>query len=211
LPEYAVNAARKVTRNIAFFVAFVCLLALGAVSAARAQVVVNGATIEPAFARRLAASIGGVARDGNYWYDRATGAFGVFGQATLGFLPPGLALGGPLSPHASGGGDGRFGGVFINGRELHPQDIAGLQQMIGQVVPGRYWVDAQGTFGLEGGAPLGNLHALAQSRGARAPRGSTPSTCGNDVSCMNSHSWLGDNYFSDGKTGCIVMDGEISC
>jgi len=102
--------------------------------------------------------------DGAYWYDPRTGAAGRWGGPTLAFLPPGLTLGGPLPADASGGGQGNLTGVFINGRELHPVDVAGLQQLLGQVWPGRWWVDAQGNYGLEGGPPLGNLMVLAQSR-----------------------------------------------
>jgi hypothetical protein len=40
--------------------------------------------------------------------------------------------------------------VFINGRQLHMMDVAALMQ-ITQVYQGRWWVDAQGNFGAEGG------------------------------------------------------------
>lgn len=179
-----------------------------------AQVIVNDVELEPAVAATLAAGIGVHARAGRYWYDARSGAFGLQGKGALGVLPAGLQLGGPLRPDASGGGDGRYGGVFVNGRELHPTDVAGLQQLLGQVIPGRYWVDAYGNFGYEHGPPLGNLLTLARIRGHSAgsgPRGSRPSGCFGDTSCDTQRSWLGENYFSDGKTGCIVMDGEISC
>ena len=191
---------------------FTGLLALALQAPALADVVVNGTVIDGDHTARLAALLGSAPRDGRWWYDARTGAFGAEGQATAGFLPPGLALGGPLAANASGGGDGRYGGVFVNGRELHPRDVAALQATLGQVVPGRCWVDARGDFGIEGGPRLGNLVAIAGARGgANGPRGSRPSTCGSDASCANGHSWLGDGYFSDGATGCIVMDGEVSC
>jgi hypothetical protein len=102
--------------------------------------------------------------DGSYWYDKACGAWGLEGGPTLGFIPAGLDLGGALRADASGGGTG----VFINGRELHPLDVADLQQ-ITQVVPGRYWVDAQGFCGHEGSpAPIMNLTTLAQAARARS-------------------------------------------
>src|SRR5258706_12537116 len=63
--------------------------------------------------------------DGSYWYDRACGAWGLTGGPTLGFIPAGLDVGGPLPADASGG----HTGVFVNGRELHPFDVAGLQQI----------------------------------------------------------------------------------
>jgi hypothetical protein len=185
------------------------LLVLIASTTAHAEIIVNGITLPAATVQSLHQA-GIPARDGNWWYDSRTGAFGAIGGPTAGFLMPGLPLGGPLRADASGGGDGRYGGVFINGRELHPQDIAALAAQIGQVQPGRYWVDAAGNFGYEGGGMLGNLRAMASSASARGPRGSAASGC-NDASCRNSRSWSGDGYFSDGKTGCIVMDGEVTC
>ena len=102
--------------------------------------------------------------DGSYWYDRACGAWGFEGGPTVGIVPAGLDLGGPLRADASGGSTG----VFINGRELHPMDVAGLQQ-ITPVLPGRYWVDALGNCGYEGNpVPFMNLAVLAQAARARS-------------------------------------------
>jgi hypothetical protein len=103
---------------------------------------------------------------GAYWYDDATGALGTWGGPTLTFLSPGLGLGGTLPAHASGGGDGRLTGVFINGREIHPQDAQALSAMLGTpVLPGRWWVDAQGNAGREGGPALFNLMQIARQNG----------------------------------------------
>jgi hypothetical protein len=187
-------------------VCFALLLSLS--PAAFADVVVNGATLSPDTLQQLH-QLGVPAQHGQWWYDARTGAFGALHGPTAGFLPAGLPLGGPLRADASGGGDGRYGGVFINGRELHPQDVAALARLVGQVIPGRYWVDAAGNFGLEGGGVLGNLNAIAAASG-NGPRGTAASGC-NDASCRNSRSWLGQGYFSDGKTGCIVMEGEVTC
>lgn len=109
--------------------------------------------------------IGVRVQPGRYWYDRVSGAWGVERGPTAGFIAAGLALGGPLRVDASGGGTG----VFINGRELHPLDVAALSQLV-QVLPGRWWVNAKGDFGPEGGPLWGNLWPLAQQRhGARSP------------------------------------------
>lgn len=190
----------------------VCLVVANlALPVAQAQVIVNAVEVAERDLAHVSAVIGARPQEGRWWYDVRTGAFGASGGATVGFLPPGLALGGPLRADASGGGDGRYGGVFINGREIHPFDIAGLRRLIGQVIPGRYWVDAAGNFGYEGGGVLGNLLVLAQANGQGVgPRGSAASGC-SDASCRNARSWLGNNYFSDGKTGCIVLEGELSC
>jgi hypothetical protein len=102
---------------------------------------------------------------GRYWYDRVSGAWGVERGPTAGFIAAGLQLGGTLRTDASGGGTG----VFINGRELHPHDVVALSQFV-HVIPGRWWVNAQGFFGPEGGPEWGNLWLLAQQRlGSRSP------------------------------------------
>jgi hypothetical protein len=143
--------------------------------------------------------------DGAYWYDPRTGASGRWGGPALAFLPAGLTLGGPLPADASGGGQGTLTAVFVNGRELHPLDVLGLQQLIGQVFPGRWWVDAQGNYGLEGGPPLGNLIALARahrsSSGGQAwskhYEGVTP---GQNM-----------NLASDGTTTCVSTPNYSHC
>src|SRR5262245_56942041 len=77
-------------------------------------------------------------RDGDYWYDRVCGAWGMAGGPTMGLTLAGLDVGGPLPANASNGTTG----IFINGRELHVMDVLGLQRITGMVLPGRYWVDA---------------------------------------------------------------------
>lgn len=67
---------------------------------------------------------------------------------------------------ASGGGQGRLAGVFVNGRELQPQDVAALSQLVYPISPGRHWLDAQGSAGYENGPALWNLHHLGQQAAA---------------------------------------------
>jgi len=130
-------------------------------------------------------------QNGNYWYDRMSGAWGLEGGPTAGWISPGLSLGGPLRADASGGNTG----VFINGRELHPLDVQALMQIV-QVQRGRWWVDGQGNFGPEGGPVWGNLMALAQQRG----RGKNWSSYSSD-----GHSFIGGDgnctYFSSHDAG----------
>lgn len=103
---------------------------------------------------------------GDYWYDNASGAGGLWGGPTRGFLGAGLGLGGAQVPAgASGGGAGQLTGVFINGRELHPLDVQGLTQLLGQApMPGQWWVDGIGNFGPQGWGAMGNLHQLVAQR-----------------------------------------------
>jgi len=101
--------------------------------------------------------------DGGYWYDRRSGAIGGLNGPTAGFLPAGLRIGGAMQANCSGGGTN----VFVNGREIHPADLMKLSQL-GPVLPGRYWVEANGDFGYEGGPRAGNLVMLAQEAYARA-------------------------------------------
>jgi hypothetical protein len=142
---------------------------------------------------------------GNYWYDAKTGAFGLKGGPCIGVGVAGLNIGGPLKANASGSGTG----VFVNGRELHPADIAGLQSFV-QVIPGRYWMDAAGNFGYENFPYIiGNLYQLYQARFANAkgsyyksnPWSGESTSFGSDGSFMYYSSKKSDgttyDYFSD--------------
>jgi hypothetical protein len=150
------------------------LLCLHAVAAdVQAEFVVNRLALAPDTVEQLRLRFGQV-RPGRYWYDTLNGAWGHEGGPTAGWLPPGLALPAPLRADASGGGHGRLTGVFINGRELHPQDVQGLTRLTGSPPwPGSWWVDGLGNFGLQQGAQrlpaIGNLWQLAQRQGRHEP------------------------------------------
>jgi hypothetical protein len=107
--------------------------------------------------------------DGAYWYDKTCGAWGIQGGPTAGFILANLELGGPLKADASNGNTG----VFVNGRHLHIYDVLALQQLLGTVLPGRYWLDAQGNVGIEGGAMLFNIVRLANVARSRRQGGTT--------------------------------------
>ena len=98
-------------------------------------------------------------QNGNYWYDRFCGAWGVEGGPTTGFIMAGLDLPGPMPSDVSGGGTG----IFINGREIHPMDQRGLQQLFGVTYAGYYWLDAQGNLGVVGGPFIVNIVAAIQA------------------------------------------------
>ena len=105
-------------------------------------------------------------------YDSISGAYGTVGGPCSGFLPAGPALGGgPLAPDASGRTGTR---VFINGREIHSIDVVGLQRMGMVVIPGRWWVKADGSYGAEGSfLVLGNLRMQAANNAGGAYTWST--------------------------------------
>lgn len=122
------------------------------------QVRINGVALTSAELADIETRVGSKIQPGAYWYDARCGAFGRDGGPALGVTLAGLPIRAPLKADASGGGTG----VFINGRELHPLDVAALQACT-PVYPGRYWVDASGNGGFEGGPALFNLPALCSA------------------------------------------------
>ncbi len=133
---------------------------------------VNGRPLGEAELNTLRQVQGAVPPPGRYWYDPVCGAWGLEGGPQRSIAAAGMRLGGPLAANASNGTTG----VFINGRQLHLQDVAILRSLVGVVLPGRWWVDARGNFGMEGGPMIGNLFAIVQSRMAGASGGSSGSS-----------------------------------
>lgn len=130
---------------------------------ANPNIIVNGSRLSAQEIQMLR-QILGVPADasipaGDYWYDNISGLWGKRGGPTLGQILPGLKLGGLLAADASDGDSG----VFINGREIHRQELAYLQSLFGTVNRGRYWLNGWGIGGYEGGPPVFNLRAAAQS------------------------------------------------
>ena len=129
-------------------------------------VAVNGTILRPAeladLKRRHGVPADAPIPPGRYWYDKVSGLWGYEGGPTAGQLLPGLALGGPLRSDASASGTG----VFINGREIHPLEVAYLRSLFGFVFPGRYWMDSRGIGGYEGGPPFFDLAAAARAAGS---------------------------------------------
>ena len=116
---------------------------------------------------------------GRYWYDRVSGFWGVEGGPSVGQVMPGVPLGGALRADASNGDTG----VFINGREIHMQELLELQQIFDEVPLGRYWLGADGVGGAEGGPASFNL----------AP---APSQAG------------GGGYFEDNVADFFIRNGQ---
>jgi hypothetical protein len=101
-------------------------------------------------------------------------------------------------------------GVFVNGRELSMGEVVQIERCM-PVVPGNYWMDAQGTFGYVGGGPLGNLIAACQRRASGGSPMVTPEGGTSSVYGDGSSTYYGPNsrfMYSPGS-GCMV-DG-VSC
>ena len=144
---------------------------------------------------QLEAHIGAVPA-GRYWYDAASGGAGVWGGPAAAYLGPGLRLGGRLPATASGGGDGRLTGVFVNGRVLHPVDVAGLRQVLGNVEAGRWWGTRPATSAEEGGPMAFNFYwVLQQRQAAGAPTYRRGARSGEST-------WVG--------SGCAAVHGRLS-
>jgi hypothetical protein len=161
------------------------------VAAQTRSVVINTVRLEDETVRRLEQQYQVRIKDGDYWYDRASGAWGMHGGPTRGFILPGLALGGALRPDASNG----HTGVFINGRQLHQYDVMALLQLT-PVYPGRYWMDAYGNVGVEGGPAMLNLVELAHRTSARGGVGSVYTRDG--------------SMFGNDGNGCLVFNDPSS-
>jgi len=119
-------------------------------------------------------------QSGYFWYDTISGLWGIEGGPTMGQILPGLKLGGPLRTDASKSKTG----VFINGREIHELELLYLQKVFGIVYPGRYWLNAQGIGGYEGGPPQFNLNIVAQGIGNDWIRRTPDGTIGGSGGCM---------------------------
>jgi hypothetical protein len=158
-----------------------------------------------AIVEQLEAFAGARVPDGDYWYDPASGASGPVGGGMVALLPPGLPLGGPLRADASGGGKGTLTGTFINGRELHPTDVAALRTFLPSVAKGRFLVDGRGNVAYENGRFFFNLYVAwqaAQPAGSHTTRdgktwvgkGHATSTWGQDGGRITNHC----SYANDG-------------
>lgn len=190
---------RRGLRSLALVPLSVWLIAAPALAQSGSGVRINRVELGTDIVQLLGQNGIGVA-PGDYWYDAFSGLYGMMGGPGLGFTMPGMQIGGPLPPDASGRGTN----VFVNGRELHPQDIAALAAL-GPIMPGRYFLRFDGWYGVEGGMPMGNLIYLAQ-QAAGGP--------GYNRTTYSGH--LGSDgqtsYFFDPNSGCsVISGGGTSC
>jgi len=157
---------------------------------AQRQVHINQQLIPAATVQQMEMALGAPIFDGSYWYDATSGAWGLWGGPAVGALLPGLTLGGPLPANCSGGGTG----VFVNGREIHPTEVANLRA-IAPIPPGRYALDAAWTFGPEAGGAWFNLRAIMA---ASQPAGGQGDFYHSDIT--------GTTVSSSGGGGYIMFD-----
>lgn len=167
------------------------------------DVVINGGRLDDKTLAALEATYGVRVPAGRYWYDAVSGAWGTEGGPAQGQIHPGLQLGGPLRADASGGATG----VFINGRQLHALEVAALQRCT-PVLPGRYWILANGIGGFEGGPPAFNLATLCGGAGG----GGSSTRCDNygngQFNCGNSRTGIGVIGEGGGR-GAVFVDGKV--
>jgi hypothetical protein len=171
----------RVTRTL------LCLVLILNATSARAQTektqtVINGVTLTAQQKAEFVRMYGTPPLAGSFWYDTRSGLWGVNGREAFGVLRPGHDYG-SLSPTASRGTTS----VFINGRQINMAEALYIRNLLGAVVPGRWWLDgATGYFGLEGSTvPTGNLYLAARSAQARSGGG-------------------GANYYNDGMGTSIA-------
>ncbi|MEO0857950.1 MAG: hypothetical protein AAFY55_13985 [Bacteroidota bacterium] len=153
--------ARAFSFVLASALAGVLLIASPVAAQSKRAITINGQPIPTATLQALEAQAQTRIPEGRYFYDALSGAWGYENGPVAGFTVPGLPLPGPMPANISAMGTG----TFINGRELHPQDVTSLRHLLGEVHTGRFWMDAWGNFGPEGQGALGNVVAIAQQRG----------------------------------------------
>jgi len=162
------------------------------------NVTINGAPLDERTGATLAQleAAGGVTLpDGNYWYDAVSGAFGVWGQPANAFIGAGHELGPPVPENASGG----TSGVYINGRRLQDREVQFLSALVAYPwQPGRYFIDATGNAGVEGGPVIVNIMVRArQVHGGSSQGGGGTNGDGTTTFQMGSGQNAG-SFFSDG-------------
>ena len=110
-------------------------------------IVVNGVALDDGSVAMLERAYRTRLVPGRYWYDHRSGLWGHELGPSQGQIAPGLRLPGPLHARASVGHRAGITRVFINGREIHPQELGYLRRLYGHVQPARYWLDARGIGG----------------------------------------------------------------
>jgi hypothetical protein len=180
-----------------------CSVLLAATPTVAADVVVNGVPLAEPARKSLEHKYGVPIKPGRYWYDYVSGVWGREGGPSEGQIHAGLRLGGPLRRDASKGQTG----VIVNGRELHALDVASLQRCL-VVVPGSYWVLANGVGGLRGGPPQFNLAAMCGSGSSGGSSTKCEDYGGGQFNCSNQRTGIGIIGEGGGRGG-VFIDGKV--
>ena len=169
-----------------------------------AEVYVNSVRLDDSTRQALERRYGVPIKPGRYWYDSVSGVWGLEGGPAEGQIHPGLRLGGKLKRDASKGRTG----VIVNGRELHALDVAARRRCV-RVVPGSYWVLANGVGGTEGGPAQFNLAVLC---GTQASGSGSSTRCdnygGGQFNCSNPRTGIG-MIGEGGGRGAVFVDGKV--
>lgn len=164
------------------------------VTSQSSQIFINDRMLREQEVQALIAQYGGAPEPGSYWYDTYTGLYGYVGGPATGVIAPGHAFG-PIARNASHG----YSGVVVNGRELTSGEVSTLAQVLGTVIPGFYWLDASGNYGIEGNSmALGNLYAYGG--------GGNTNTSGGD-NFWSSGNYSGGNYNANNTEGYVSVPG----
>jgi hypothetical protein len=194
------NAAGKTLRlakTVGLFLALVVLITPIRASESNTtpgtKILINGRELTKEQVIALAQAYHYFPPPGRYWYDTRSGAWGVEGHETAGFILTGHDFG-PMAATASKGNTG----VFINGREMNMIEAVRIYQTFGAVYRGQWWLDGRtGYYGVEGNPmPVGNIVMALRSQ--RSGRGGdnfwcSVTACGND----------------NGKSGYVDVGGTI--
>lgn len=116
---------------------------------------INGKTYSHQYLRKL--GVRGKIRPGNYWYDRRSGMWGYMGTGARGIVRPRLPFGKMRLPRTGTK-------VWINGREITLAEAIYLSRLFGAYRPGRYFINANGDAGVEGGPVAVNLIRMYQRK-----------------------------------------------
>jgi hypothetical protein len=132
---------------------------------------VNGVALTAPDFAELQAVLGGIPKPGRYWYDAASGLWGLEGHGAGGVTRPGLTAA-PLPADASAGASA----AFVNGRQLPATELTAIATLLEWPLPadgrysGHYTLDGDGALNSAKGRYLGNVAAASKRRAA----GETP-------------------------------------
>ena len=158
------------------------------------EVRINGSVVTPELLQEFEALYGVRPVPGDYWYDTFSGLYGIMGQPAGGMMMPGHMLG-QMPENASAGNTG----VFVNGRHLTIVEVNYIAAFLQTpAIPGRYWFDAYGNWGIEGlPVPLVNFYEVARAGGGS----------GGGDNFWSSHFSAG-NYDSGNSRGYVSVPGH---